>query len=146
MVRHNESGMAKVKKSQKLDEAEVVRGARTPKKAKAVLATRPLKRLKKAKAVLATGRVEEDGRRVDFEGKDFVDRLYVKQRPLDPPTDEATVINRAVDVIGDREEALRWLGTPVRALGYATPISKLKDEVGAKEVMSVLAALEQGSW
>ena len=53
---------------------------------------------------------------------------------------------RAIEVIGDRDEALRWLGTPVRALGYATPISLLKDEAGAKEVLDVLAALEQGSW
>jgi len=49
-------------------------------------------------------------------------------------------------VIGDRDEALRWLGTPVRALGYATPISRLKDDAGATEVTNVLAALEQGSW
>jgi uncharacterized protein (DUF2384 family) len=33
------------------------------------------------------------------------------------------VVERAVEVIGDREEAMRWLGTPVRALGYATPIA-----------------------
>ena len=36
---------------------------------------------------------------------------------------EQDVINRAVEVIGDRDEALRWMGTPpVRALDYATPI------------------------
>src|SRR5215472_6159221 len=58
--------------------------------------------------------------------------------PVD--TDEKAVIDRAAAVIGDRDGALRWLGTPVRALGYATPISKLGDEAGVKEVMAVLAA------
>jgi Protein of unknown function (DUF2384) len=67
-------------------------------------------------------------------------------RSIDLSPDEIAVINRAVDVIGDREKAMRWLGTPVRALGYSTPISRLKDETGAKEVMDLLAALEQGSW
>lgn len=65
---------------------------------------------------------------------------------LRPRHDEATIIHRAEQVIGDREKALRWMGTPVRALGYETPISKLKDEAGAEEVMSVLDALEQGVW
>jgi putative toxin-antitoxin system antitoxin component (TIGR02293 family) len=59
---------------------------------------------------------------------------------------QLTVTQRAEDVIGDRAEALRWMGTPVRALGYATPIAKLKNEAGSKEVMSVLDALEQGVW
>ena len=56
------------------------------------------------------------------------------------------VITRATEVIPDQEKALRWLGTPISALGYATPISKLKDEAGVEEVMSVLDALEQGVW
>jgi Protein of unknown function (DUF2384) len=56
------------------------------------------------------------------------------------------VIERAIEVIGNREKALQWLGTPVRALGYATPISKLSDEAGAREVLAVLDQLEQGVW
>jgi Protein of unknown function (DUF2384) len=56
------------------------------------------------------------------------------------------VIERAIEVIGDRDEALRWLGTPVRALNYAMPISKLGDEAGAAEVLAVLNQLEQGVW
>jgi Protein of unknown function (DUF2384) len=36
-----------------------------------------------------------------------------------------SMIHRAVEVIGDRDEAMRWLGTPIRALDYATPISLL---------------------
>jgi uncharacterized protein (DUF2384 family) len=47
-------------------------------------------------------------------------------------------------VIGDRDEALRWLGTPVRALDYATPISLLGQPDGEARVMNVLTQLEHG--
>ena len=59
---------------------------------------------------------------------------------------EQDVINRAVDVIGDRDEALRWMGTPVRALGYATPISLLSREEGRAVVLTTLTRLEHGVW
>ena len=40
-------------------------------------------------------------------------------------TGESAIIERAVSVIGDRGKALRWMGTPIPALNYATPISLL---------------------
>ena len=54
------------------------------------------------------------------------------------------VIERAVEVIGDRQEAMRWLGTPVPALNYATPISRLNDAYGQADVLRVLTQLEHG--
>jgi putative toxin-antitoxin system antitoxin component (TIGR02293 family) len=57
---------------------------------------------------------------------------------------EAVVLQRATEVIGDRPDAMRWLGTPVRALGYATPISLLHDAKGREEVLIVLGRLEHG--
>jgi putative toxin-antitoxin system antitoxin component (TIGR02293 family) len=54
------------------------------------------------------------------------------------------VVERAVDVLGDREKALRWLGTPIRALNYATPISLLADPAGKERVMNILTRLEHG--
>lgn len=54
------------------------------------------------------------------------------------------VIDRAIEVIGDREKALRWMGTPVRALDYATPISLLSRPDGEERVMTVLMQLEHG--
>jgi hypothetical protein len=57
---------------------------------------------------------------------------------------EAAVIRRAVEVIGDRSNAMRWLGTPVRALNYATPISLVHDSEGRDAVFTVLGRLEQG--
>ena len=63
-----------------------------------------------------------------------------------PPSDAGfeAVIQRAIEVIGDREEAMRWLGTPVRALGYATPISRLHDSASQEQVLAILTQLEHG--
>lgn len=58
--------------------------------------------------------------------------------------DVEPVVQRAIEVIGGREEAMRWLGTPVRALDYATPISRLHDTESREQVLSVLTRLEHG--
>lgn len=57
---------------------------------------------------------------------------------------QAAVIHRATEVIGDRTDAMRWLGTPVRALNYATPISLLHDCAGRDAVLTVLGRIEHG--
>jgi uncharacterized protein (DUF2384 family) len=59
-------------------------------------------------------------------------------------TDIKPVIERSIEVIGNREDAMRWLGTPVRALDYATPISRLHDRAGKEQVLAVLTQLEHG--
>jgi putative toxin-antitoxin system antitoxin component (TIGR02293 family) len=60
------------------------------------------------------------------------------------PDDEAAVINRAVEVIGDKRDAMRWMGTPIRALDYATPVSLLSTRKGRQTVTEVLGRLEHG--
>ena len=57
-----------------------------------------------------------------------------------------SVIDRATDVIGNRDEAMRWLGTPVRALNFATPISLLGTSEGTARVEHVLGQMEHGVW
>ncbi len=57
---------------------------------------------------------------------------------------QADVIRRTVEVIGDESEAMRWLGTPVRALDYMTPISLLHSPTGRAAVLTVLGRLEHG--
>lgn len=54
------------------------------------------------------------------------------------------VLESAVKVIGDKHEAMRWLGTPIRALNYATPISLLDKPNGKDTVLDVLTRLEHG--
>jgi uncharacterized protein (DUF2384 family) len=41
---------------------------------------------------------------------------------------------------------MRWLGTPVRALNFATPISILGTEDGIERVSDVLGQMEYGIW
>lgn len=58
--------------------------------------------------------------------------------------DEYAILNRAIEVIGDRGDAMRWMGTPVRALQYATPVSLLHTAAGRKDVLTALSRLEHG--
>lgn len=41
---------------------------------------------------------------------------------------------------------MRWLGSPVRALDFATPISILGSKEGVKRVNDVLGQMEHGVW
>ncbi len=63
---------------------------------------------------------------------------------------ESNVLNRmilrATEVLGNRDEAMRWLGTPVRALDYATPISISGTKEGIDRVNHVLGQMEYGIW
>jgi putative toxin-antitoxin system antitoxin component (TIGR02293 family) len=67
-----------------------------------------------------------------------------QQQPIAEEQHRETVIDRAIEVIGDESEAMRWLGTPVPALGYATPISLLSSVAGETAVLNVLTQLEHG--
>jgi putative toxin-antitoxin system antitoxin component (TIGR02293 family) len=56
----------------------------------------------------------------------------------------ARVIANASDVLGDRENAARWLTGPVTALGGVTPLSLLDTDVGLDQVLTVLGRIEHG--
>lgn len=60
------------------------------------------------------------------------------------PRDEAGVLARAVEVIGAKDEALRWMETPVVALDNATPVSLMGSRKGRQAVIQVLGRLEHG--
>jgi hypothetical protein len=59
------------------------------------------------------------------------------------PTKEQ-LIAHATKVFANEQKALRWLGTPVRALEYATPISLLGETKGRVAVLRVLQKIEYG--
>jgi uncharacterized protein (DUF2384 family) len=59
------------------------------------------------------------------------------------PTKEQ-LIARATEVFANEQKALRWLGTPLRALEYATPISLLGETKGRVAVLRVLHKIEYG--
>lgn len=67
----------------------------------------------------------------------------VRPIPVEPMSVDR-ILDRAAEVIGDREQALRWLGSPVRALNFATPVSQLATPQGTEAVETVLTRLEHG--
>ena len=81
--------------------------------------------------------------------KEMAERTRIPKsavRKLTPstPRDEAGVLARAVEVIGGKDEAVRWMGTPVQALDYATPASLMGSRKGRQTVIAVLGRLEHG--
>ena len=54
------------------------------------------------------------------------------------------VTARAIEVLGAREKALRWLKTPVRSLGDQTPLSLLGSPDGIIRVKDALGRIEHG--
>ncbi len=68
---------------------------------------------------------------------------------LTPEQSDAVVrtarsLAKAIDILGDRKKAVRWLTTPNRALGGEIPITLLDTSAGAHEVEAVLDRVEYG--
>jgi len=64
---------------------------------------------------------------------------------VEQPAIDETIV-RATEVMGSRDEAMRWLGAPVRALNFATPISILGTKDGVERINDVLGQMEYGIW
>ena len=56
----------------------------------------------------------------------------------------ANILARAIEVLGTRPQAERWLSTPNRALGGVTPAELLQTPEGILQVQRVLTAIEHG--
>lgn len=67
------------------------------------------------------------------------------KRQTDPEQVTKTIA-RATEVLGNQDAAFRWLGTPVPALDYATPISFLTTHHGVIRVLDILTQMEHGIW
>jgi len=80
------------------------------------------------------------------EDREEIRRLIVEVVGTPGPGPVADVTARAVEVFGTREKALRWLRSPVRALGDQTPISLLNTPEGMAQVEDVLGRIEHGVW
>ncbi len=63
---------------------------------------------------------------------------------LSSDNEKQAVVHKAIDVFSNREKAVRWLQTPVRALGKVTPDSLLDSESGRKRVIAILERIEYG--
>jgi putative toxin-antitoxin system antitoxin component (TIGR02293 family) len=56
----------------------------------------------------------------------------------------ARVYASAVEMIGEEEKAIEWLGTPNRALGGARPLDQLDTDTGARMVEDILGRIAYG--
>lgn len=56
------------------------------------------------------------------------------------------VLVRAREVLESEQGAREWLRTPQRALGDRVPLALIERDVGAQEVLNVLAAIEDGGY
>lgn len=56
----------------------------------------------------------------------------------------ARVVERAVSVFKDTDNALDWLQSPNTALGSVTPLSLLDTDIGADSVLDTLGRIEYG--
>lgn len=56
----------------------------------------------------------------------------------------ARVYANAVEMIGDEQKAIQWLGTPNRALGGERPLDQLDTDMGARTVEDILGRIAYG--
>jgi putative toxin-antitoxin system antitoxin component (TIGR02293 family) len=56
----------------------------------------------------------------------------------------ATLFDKAVEVLGDKDRARRWFKMPLKALAGKSPIEYSDTEIGAREVEDLLGRLEHG--
>jgi len=54
------------------------------------------------------------------------------------------LVAQATDVLGTQIKAIRWLESPNRALGGATPLSLLDTDIGTQAAEAVLTRIEYG--
>jgi len=78
--------------------------------------------------------------------KRLVEEVLAGLQPATSPESLVDVTARAIEVFGTREKALRWLRTPVRALGNHTPMSLLPSPEGVMRVQDALGQVEHGVW
>jgi|GEM_PF-1019067 len=55
-----------------------------------------------------------------------------------------SVLQKALDVLEEKDAARRWLTQPKRALGGLTPLRCCDTEIGAREVEALLGRIEHG--
>ena|SRR6202035_461316 len=81
--------------------------------------------------------------KIPAKGKRFIPQFAP---PQEAEQRISAVTQKATELLGSENEALRWLGTPVRALNFATPISLLGTKDGADSVCDILGQMEHGIW
>lgn len=90
----------------------------------------------------------ELGRKLGIPQRTLTRRLSHASRLTPAESDRtvrmARVYASAVEMIGDREKAIAWLGTPNRALGGDKPLDLLDTDLGARMVEDILGRIAYG--
>jgi len=76
----------------------------------------------------------------------IADPVKKAPRAKGDPEDFSKTLARATEVLGDRDSAFRWLGTPVPGLDYETPVAVLRTPQGVIRVNDILTQMEHGVW
>lgn len=58
--------------------------------------------------------------------------------------DVVEVVVRGIEVLESKDDFIHWLKSPIRALGYKTPLSMLETKEGIQLVLDVLGRIEYG--
>jgi putative toxin-antitoxin system antitoxin component (TIGR02293 family) len=108
---------------------------------------------------LPAGSVRVLAEKLHLGNRDLSRRLGIPQRTLtrrlsqpslltpaesDRTVRMARVFANAVEMIGDQEKAIEWLGTPNRALGGERPLDQLDTDMGARMVEDILGRIAYG--
>lgn len=57
---------------------------------------------------------------------------------------EQEILVLATEIFGSKDNAARWISSPLPALGGQTPLSKLRTRIGVDRVKEVLAGIQYG--
>lgn len=71
-------------------------------------------------------------------------KKYLEKTEADKLYRVARILNIAISVIGDKNDAVEWLTTPKIALKNEVPLSFLDTEIGANEIEDMLMRIEYG--
>lgn len=58
----------------------------------------------------------------------------------------ASLLEQAINVFGDKEKAVLWFETPIRALSGDTPMSRLDTEVGRQQIHEIINKIKYGGF
>lgn len=73
-----------------------------------------------------------------------VDNAHYTSHLLDEEHQYKIIFEKAVEVIGNREVADRWLKTPLLYFHWKTPSDILKEEEGYETIYNFLVAIDYG--
>lgn len=95
--------------------------------------------------ILLTDSVKVLLRRAEAAEEELRIRSVQQPRCMDVK-DYEKIRDRAIEVLGDYDKALRWMEMQIKGLDYHTPIELALTKEGTQLVMDALGRIESGVW